>query len=326
MIIGKQREVPRKLLFYQAAKARLDDHHPIIPSIEEDIRRCEAGHAGEQRLDRLLTAKYHETNYHLIQGLRLPHGKDSYFQIDTLLYNQTHIIPIEVKNMTGEIIIERPMGQMIQIVGDQQYVYEDPLTQVELQAQHFYRWILRHGFPCITIEPLVMMSNSNCILKIENDPESRYRICRGRKVLFRIDDFHYKHQTKILTSDHMQEMSQLILLEDTEPSFDFEKVYKTPRTHLRPGVHCPKCRYLGMKYYHGSWICPRCRCKSVDAHLAALRDYFLLWGPEITNAIFRWFLGIDSADVAYRMLKKLNLQSRGKNKFQCYLLYWDLFT
>lgn len=326
MIIGKIRQVPRKLLFYQAARARLNSNHPLIPVIEEDIRRCEAGLAGEERLDRLMTAKYHEKDYHLIQGLQLPFGKDSHFQIDTLLLKPTHIIPIEVKNMTGELYIDRQIGQMIQTVGDKRYVYEDPLTQVQIQAQHFYHWMIKQGFPSIAVEPLVMMSNSNCILRIENDDaEAKSRICRGRKVLFRIDDFAYKHRTNILTQNQLHELTRLIIQEDMEQWYDFEKIYKTPRTVLRPGVQCMNCRCLGMKYYQGWWICPRCRHKSNDAYLLALRDYYLLWGPEITNAMFRWFLGVESIDVASKLLKKLNLPSNGSRKYRVYILSFDIY-
>ncbi|NMD68925.1 NERD domain-containing protein [Bacillus sp. DNRA2] len=326
MIIGKQRQVPRKLLFCQAARARLAVNHPLIPIIEEDIRRCEAGFAGEERLDRLLAAKYHDQNSHLIQGLQLPFCKDSNFQIDTLLLKPTHIVPIEVKNMTGELFIDRQIGQMIQSIGDKRFVYEDPLTQVHIQAQHLYQWILRHGFPSIMVEPLVMMSNSNCILRIENnDAEAQSRICRGRKVLFRIDDFDNKHRTNILTPNQLHEISRLIVQEDMEQWYDFEKIYKTPRSHLHPGVQCSNCRCLGMKYYQGWWICLRCRHKSSDAHLAALRDYYLLWGPEITNAMFRWFLGIDSIHVASKLLKKLNLPYKGQNKYRVYTLPFEIF-
>ncbi|WP_147534041.1 nuclease-related domain-containing protein [Bacillus marasmi] len=327
MIIGKHRQVPRKLLFYQAVKARLPINHPLLPIIEEDIRRCEAGLAGEERLDRLLTAKYHhEKDYHLIQGLQLPYAKDSTFQIDTLLLKPTHIIPIEVKNMTGELCIDRQIGQMIQTVGDKRYVYEDPLTQVQIQAQHFYHWMIERGFPSVTVEPLVMMGNSNCILRIDNnDAEAQYRICRGRKVLFRIDDLDYKHRTGILTPDQLHEISRLIVQEEVEQWYDFEKIYKTPRTALRPGVHCPVCEILGMKYYHGLWICSRCGCKSHDAHILALRDYYLIWGPEITNAMFRWFLGVESVHVASKLLKKLNLPSRGQNRYRVYTISFDIF-
>lgn len=326
MIIGKQRQIPRKLLFYQAVKARLQSNHPLLPIIEEDIRRCEAGVAGEKRLDRLLVARYPHKNYHLIQGLQLPFGKDSTFQIDTLLLKNTHIIPIEVKNMTGELFIDRQIGQMIQTVGDKRFVYEDPLTQVQIQAQHLYQWIIGHGFPGITIEPLVMMGNSNCILRIEkDDAEAQSRICRGRKVLFRIDDFDYKHRTNILTDDQLHKMSRLMVQEDMEQWYEFEKIYKTPRSHLHPGVQCSNCRCLGMKYYQGWWICARCRHKSSDAHLAALRDYYLLWGPEITNAMFRWFLGIESIHVASKLLKKLNLRYKGQNKYRVYTLPFKIF-
>ncbi|WP_318507479.1 hypothetical protein [Bacillus sp. T3] len=214
---------------------------------------------------------------------------------------------------------------MIQRLNDKEIGYEDPLMQAEFQVRQLRALLFKHGFPAIPIEPLVMMSNPNCIVKIENDPEARYRVCRGRQILYRIEDFAYKYKNEILCPAMLRKLGRLLIKMNSEPSFDIEKIYKIPRTDLRPGVHCPICLFLGMKYYQGAWFCPRCQCKSRDAHLIALRDYFLLWGEEITNAQFRWFLGVDSVHVASKMLKKLNLPSRGQNKYRVYLLSFDIY-
>jgi hypothetical protein len=303
---------------------RLFPSHPKIPLIEEDICRKEAGHIGEQRLDRLLT-NLPEKNYYLFQGLHIPNKDGSFFQIDNLLYHSTHIICTEVKYMTGELTIDRKSGQMIQRVENKQIGYEDPMMQAEFQVRQLRAWLAKYGFPSIPIEPLVMMSNPNCIVRIGGDPEALYRVCRGRQIMYRIEDFSYKYKNEILTPPMLKKLGRLLLKEDCEPRFDIEKIYKILRSELRPGVHCPDCRFLGMTYYQGSWFCPRCKCKSRDAHMPALRDYFLLHGSEITNQQFREFLGISNGDVAYQILKKLHLPSSGKNRHRTYQLLWDLF-
>ncbi|WP_318507480.1 nuclease-related domain-containing protein [Bacillus sp. T3] len=106
MIIS-ERKYPLKILFNNAAIGRLLPHHPKIPVILEDNRRKEAGHIGEQRLDRLLTTKLPPKDYHIFQGLHIPNKDGTYFQIDNLLYTATHIIPTEVKYMSGELSFDR---------------------------------------------------------------------------------------------------------------------------------------------------------------------------------------------------------------------------
>ena len=198
-LIISERKYPLRILFNNAAISRLLPHHPKIPIILEDNRRKESGHIGEQRLDRLLTTKLPSKDYHIFQGLHIPNKDGTYFQIDNLLYTATHIIPTEVKYMSGELTFDRASGQMIQRLNDKVIGYEDPLMQAEFQVRQLRALLFKHGFPAIPIEPLVMMSNPNCIVKIENDPEAQYRVCRGRQILYRIEDFSYKYKKEILS-------------------------------------------------------------------------------------------------------------------------------
>jgi hypothetical protein len=326
LLIHKKRMIPRRLLFSKAILGRLPPNHPVIPLIEEDIRRREAGFIGEQRLDNLLT-KLPEKELHIFQGLHLPNEDGSYFQMDTFIYNSSHGLDIEVKNMNNELIIDRKAGQMIQKLETKQIGYEDPLLQAQLQLRQFREWLIRHKLPYFPLEPLVMMSNPNCILRFDNDPVAQYRICRGRQVLYRIEEFEGKYKKEIMTPELMKKLKKLLLKEDFEPFFEIERIFKISRTEIRCGVHCPvqECRHLGMIYHQGVWVCPRCRHKSWDAFLPALRDYFLFYGPEITNQQFRRFLRIGSVHVASKMLRNLGLPSIGEKKYRVYQLPFDIF-
>ncbi|WP_144061515.1 hypothetical protein [Bacillus sp. 1NLA3E] len=184
----------------------------------------------------------------------------------------------------------------------------------------------KHQFPDMPLEHLVVMINQNCILKFDGYTiAEQFRVCRGRQVLPRIDTISNQHGPDVLNPAMIRKLSRLLIKNDTEPSFDIEKIYKISRAGLRNGVFCPDCKCLGMSYHHGSWFCPRCKCQSRDAHLPALRDYFLLWGPEITNRQFRDFLCIDSVHKASKMLKKLNLPSIGTKKQRVYQLSFNIF-
>lgn len=133
----------------------------------------------------------------------------------------------------------------------------------------------------------------------------------------------HKYKEVRLDHDTIRKLSRLLVKKHTEPSYDIEKTYRIPRSDLLSGVHCPSCSQLGMKYKRGSWHCGKCGCKSREAHLAALRDYYLLFGPTITNAQFREFLQLDSVYVASKMLKKLKLPYTGANKNRVYQLSFN---
>ncbi|MGJ7920197.1 nuclease-related domain-containing protein [Neobacillus sp. LXY-4] len=301
-------------------------NHPKIPIIEEDSRKREAGFIGEQKLDRLLTT-HPQKDYHMFNGLHLGNNNGSTFQIDSFIYCPRYFLITEVKNMNGELTFDRQAGQLIQRVDNKQIGYEDPLLQAEFQVRQLKIWLIQNGFPVPPIEHLVMMSHQNCVLRFLNtDSHDQYRICRGRQVIFRIEDFDVKYKHDVFTPAMMRKLTKLLLKKHFEPSFDIEKIYRISRSELLNGVHCPICRLLGMIYYQGWWICPTCGCKSKDAWLPALRDYYLLHGPWITNQQFREFLGIESGDVAYQHLKKLNLKTSGNNKQRFYHLTWDLFN
>ncbi len=323
--IPKARVRPRKLYFNEAIIGRVRPNHPKIPIIEEDNRRKEAGFAGEQKFDKLTTT-LPKKDYHMFQGLHLTNEDGSSFQIDSFIYNPRYFLDTEVKNMSGELTIDRKAGQMIQKIDNRQFGYEDPLLQAEFQKRHFKNWLMRNGFPIPPFEHLVMMSNQNCVLKFENcNLEDQYRVCRGRQVIYRIEDFDQKYKVEVYSPAMLRKLTRLLLKNDTEPTFDIEKIYQIPRSDLLNGVHCPICRFLGMIYHHGWWICPKCCYKSRDTHLPALRDYFLLYGPEITNQQFREFVGIKSIHTASKMIKKLDLPSTGKNKHRVYQLSFNLF-
>ncbi len=125
-LADKDRIRPRKLYFNEAALRRAPLNHPKIPYIEEDIRRQEAGYAGEKRVDTILE-NLPKQKYHILQGLRLTNEIEYHFQIDIVMLSPTHLLTIEVKNLAGELTFDKKAGQLIQKIDNKQIGYEDPL-------------------------------------------------------------------------------------------------------------------------------------------------------------------------------------------------------
>jgi hypothetical protein len=322
-LIYLKRKKPQRMLFNEAIILRLRNNHPRIPIIEQDNGKRESGFYGEQKLDSMLNQYLPEKEYTFLNDLWLPCG-NSHFQIDSFVATPTCLIDVETKNMKGEITLKRDYHQMIQTYDDTKNGYEDPLLQAQFQVRQLKEFLRKYHFPVIPIEYLVMMSHPNTILKTENYPEAQFRLCRGRQVIYRIEDLTKKYHLP-LDRDLIRKLYRLLIKKQVKPSLDIEKIYKIPRSDLLTGVHCPSCRYLGMIYCRGSWHCPQCKCKSANAHLAALHDYYLLYGHTITNQQFREFLRIPSMKTASKMLVRLDLPHSGCKKQRVYQLLPEIF-
>jgi hypothetical protein len=322
LLINKPRPKPIILEFIEAVLGRIPPTHPRIPAILVDKNRHEAGYTGEKRLDTYL--KYlPEHSYNILNDLRLSNGP-FFFQIDSLLLDSKKILLVDAKNMKGKLYFDKKFGQLIQ---NDEVGYEDPIVQAEMHVRELKKWLKDHKFPIVPIEYLILMSNKKCIL-YSNDSKAIYHICRGRNLIHRIDEVtaKYSQAVDMLSPEQYRKLIKLFIKKHIDPSYNIETLYQIPPSELLPGVHCPDCNFQGMVYCRGSWLCKKCGCKSKDAHLRALRDYFLLFGPRITNQQFRVFLCLDSEDIAYKLLKKLNLPSIGKNKHRIYHLSWDIWA
>ncbi len=318
-MIQKERTKPRKLYFFEALLRRFLADNPKITVIEPAKSRVEAGYLGEQRIDYYLNF-LPEKDYYIFHDLHLFNGK-FHFQIDTLIITSTYILVIEIKNMNGELDFHENSGQLIQKKDNIQNGYDDPLLQAEFQVRQLKELLLKNHFPELPFEYLVMIANPNFILNLTKSSKAQNRVCRGHLLVKRIEALTKKYQLEKLTPEKIRKMSKCLLKNHTEPSITIEN-YHISRGEIQTGVHCPDLCVLGMTYNRGKWTCPKCGYISKDAHLFALQDYFLLFGPSITNLQFREFLHLSSDDIANKMLRKLNLPYTGKNKQRIYQLSW----
>jgi len=113
--------------------------------------------------------------------------------------------------------------------------------------------------------------------------------------------------------DHYK-VGKLILTHCKEYDRDVLADHRISRKELKPGVRCSVCGWLGMKRIYKKWLCPECKHASRYAHKAALKEYFLLIKPWITNKICRYWLQIDSKSLATRIFKESNLKYDAKRK------------
>lgn len=320
-MIHKARSKPRILHFNEAILGRIPANHPKVPMILDSINRHEAGYAGERKLDYYLE-QLPKNHYNILNDLRL-HNSNTFFQLDSVLITLKYILLVDSKNIAGRLNFDNQFDQLIQ---NDETTYENPLLQGKLHARDTRKWLLTHQFPSVPIEYLVVLTNNNCLIQSVDDPATLFRVCRGRSVIQRIEGLtnQYTNAPNVLTSEQCHQLIKLLLAKHTDPVYDIEKIYNISRSEVKSGVHCPTCKLLGCIYHRGKWICPKCGCESYGAHLKALRDYYLLFGPLITNQQFCEFLHFPSMDLSYKKLISLNLPSSGPKKTRIYQLSWDI--
>jgi len=83
---------------------------------------------------------------------------------------------------------------------------------------------------------------------------------------------------------------------------------------LITGVQCGKCERFGMVKIKRTWQCPICSHRDSDAHIAAVKEWFVLIGVQMSNSDCRKFLQVSQHQTVTRILKGMNLIITGKGK------------
>jgi hypothetical protein len=315
----KDRTIPLKILILEALLRHLPLNHPKRPLISEELRRRQAGYHGEVSLD-IYFSSLPKQKYMILHDLNLPDG-DYNCQIDTLLLTPEFALVIEVKNMAGKLIFDTENEQFIQINNGKEKGYPYPIAQAERHQNYIKKLMVAHHFPPVPIDYLVINSNgySSYAITGNNAYNVRPRVSKADVFLKKLQFFENKYTNPLLTAKDLRKLSRLLLKMNTPPTSYFFKNYGIQRSDLLTGVHCPSCTSNHPQFRDKQkWYCPSCHKFSKDAHINALKDYFLLFNTKITNQQFREFTHLKSADTAKRLLLSTNLDYSGTNKLRFY--------
>lgn len=322
-MIAKYRTIPIEILIYEAITRRLPDHHPRKPEFLSKLNRWKAGYKGEKEVDYYLSL-FPDDDLTIFQYLRPPHH-NGHFQIDTLIISAWFMAVIESKNFAGTIELDPELDQLLQNSDGAEKAYSNPILQAEIQSSHLAKWLLKYQLPLPPIEMFVTISNPQTIIKNPyHHKEVAYRLCRAARIPFKISTLKSKHDKEKLTNKDLKKVTRL-LLKQHEPFIPDPRSLDIP-PDLLTGVMCPHCSTFRMERTHGAWFCKNCGKTSREAHKGAVRDYFLLYGPVLTNIQLRKFLHIDSEDTVTRILHSMNLLTAGTTKNRTYSPPKDFFN
>lgn len=312
----EERQPPLRLQQEEALARRLSKSSPLLPKIHSSIEGRKAGYRGEKAMDYHLT--FLPPNKYLI--LRGPHLIDQYsFQIDTLLLSPNLIILIETKNFAGEIFFDKDSNQMIQKNDSIEKGYDNPLEQVKRQTYQLKNVLSKFKFPFIPTEHYVTFSNPKTILKT-NDPQLFKRIFHAEHFIKNLAIAEKRYPNSVTDDKMIRKIYRTLAKESKKTkSKGVLEIWEVSEEEVIRGVECPGCQRIPMTRLHHTWFCPSCKLISKDAHVAAIKDYFLLIGPTITNKQCREFLHIPSRRTAERILQSMGLNKIGTTKGTYYM-------
>ncbi|WOV88032.1 nuclease-related domain-containing protein [Sporosarcina oncorhynchi] len=313
-MIYKNRTMPNILKALQALNKRLPRNHTKKNIIEKELYSSRAGYAGELELDTYMT-DYNPTHpYALLNDLYL-HINGVYFQIDSLLITPTAFIVIEVKNYAEKTVVTKNPIQFIKVYknGDRK-ARPNVINEVNRKIQHLEKWLNKRNIQP-HIEGLITFAQTNELSFESPNP--------GMKILSTDEAPAYLESLSTQSSTLNEESIHNIAIdlakhhEEYNP-FPLVARYGIKPSDIMPGVLCPSCLQLGMKWNREKWNC-QCGHKGKVEHLHTIGEWFMLIQPTITNREFRYFTRLANQNVARTLLKKSGLQKLGEKRTSHYI-------
>lgn len=296
----------------QALVTRLQLTHPQYQSLQQELKIKEAGDFGEQYVMKELQQIALLNDCYVFHNVILP----SVFpmQIDILLIVPNAIILLEIKNIRGTVHFKSDPRQLIRTSeSGEVHVFTHPEIQLEQYIQGMKHFLDTQHIS-IPIYGAVVFPFNNVNIHRE---DGRLPILMAKELPI----FLHQHLGKNKETVTMTAIKNLILshLRNRTP-FPLCQYYKIDAPALRRGVYCENCGEFGMGKLKIGWHCQMCQHRCRDAHIQALKDYYMLIGETITNRECRDFLMIGSEHIAKRLLQKLQLPRSGSNKYSSYKL------
>jgi hypothetical protein len=308
-MIYLERKEPQIVTKIEALIGRLSENFGKLDLIKKDYASFKAGYQGEKRIDYYFSLM-DQTKYDFYHGIRLFNGKD-YFQIDTLIVSNYFYFSSRNKKSFWYNHLQKD-NQFTQ----NNRVITNPFSQVKLQKLQFVDWLERHKFPPFPVDTLITMANPST--KIEAPlgfPDNYWKLGYGHDLIDKIHIYEKSYKKELISNKERRRLKKLLLKYHTPLEVNLQRKYGVTKGDIIPGVQCPPpCLFIPMTYNNGIWSCPKCLHQSIDAYKNDIKNYFLIFGPTITNKEYREFTGVQSRYTATRHLSALNLPHTGTNK------------
>lgn len=301
----------------EAAQARLRENNPLLEQFSQKHANILAGIGGEEGVANELNKHTFAMDHRIFHDLSL--SSSSLFQMDSLFLTPSYGIIFEVKNIAGKLRFLDNPPQLIQIKDNgQEKGYDSPAAQVERNGELLNIWLQSRNIQLQLFRVVVLAYPKQIVEKaparttilFPNLIPQYIRSLPQKQT--KLDNETFNWLTSELLNNHIRYIPDPIC-----------ETYKIPKHEIRTGVSCEKCGFIGMEKTTRSWHCPKCKISNPLAFQKTIREWFLLFGGNMTNTDCREFLHVDSIYAASRILKSMNLRSNGTYKNRSYTIDWE---
>ncbi|WP_431027839.1 nuclease-related domain-containing protein [Lysinibacillus sp. LZ02] len=307
-----ERKKSSQLLYYQALLRRIYKHDVEYEDFHKQFISLEAGHSGEQRTDREFIDIALTHPHYLLYNLELLNAQGTSHQIDSILFTPNFLLIVEIKNMNGTLFYTAAHHQFGRIRHNGQVdIFSDPFAQSHRHQKVLERLLHRWGFR-IPVMYVVVVANSN--VRFDHSLQHYPILQLSGLRLFE------QYSTEYANTTELEKLSMYLLNTLHRPAV--KRFVASER--LRKGVLCAKCQFQEvMIYVNRTWYCTKCGEQDKKAVHQALHDYRLLISDRITNKEFRDFVGIESMQVASKILSRLGYEKIGDKRGRVYIIPED---
>ncbi|TGB03880.1 NERD domain-containing protein [Halobacillus salinus] len=192
----------------------LESNSTFYHSLQEELLKIASGHHGEKNTDYYL--QYTPDHMTHLKDIRLFDGIQ-HFQVDSLLTSDSHLTIIDVKNHKGKLIFDFDNQQLIRDYKGQKDYYTDPFIQVEHHKLQLTRWLHHHNFPQVPIEPYIIISNPQTVLKTHGRDAHGYknRIIRAKRLPHLLNKLPYRQKPVPWNSEERERFHQFVQKKNT---------------------------------------------------------------------------------------------------------------
>ncbi len=310
-----ERGFSSKIIVLEALKRRIEVGHAKHEYVSSLLRRAEIGYRGEMKVDRLWREVIVPTNALLIHSYEIRNDFGNLHQMDTIFVCPHFIFILEIKNVSGYIWYEKDKHQFLRkkLTGEVES-FQSPFDQVQRHVDIIERMIERLGLVLPVHKAVVIAESSTVIGEVPKE----FQIFHAIGLPAELKKLLLKYSNSALYQVHYELLANYLL------SLHRPSIY-VPRFEIPPLRKGPICGCgRVMRYNFGKFLCS-CGMKSKEPLYQGLHDYRVLISESITNREFREFFIIDSQQCASKILKRMNLQSKGTTKDKSYLIPEDIW-
>ncbi|MFY0518386.1 nuclease-related domain-containing protein [Lysinibacillus sp. UGB7] len=305
MIVKPFMPSPRTLGLH-ALVARLPSTHPQYQKLQKELKNKEAGDFGEQYITNELQKLQPLSDCHIFHNVILPTILP--MQIDILIITPSGIIILEIKNIRGTVHFKSDPRQLIRTTETGEVrTFTHPEIQLEQYIQAMQHFLDAHRITMPLYGAIVFPFNNVDVHR----EGSGLPIVMGKELPI------YIHKLLARKLDFaINDVSHIILsqLQQQKNPFPLCRYYHIEPSVLQRGVYCESCGQFGMLKLKATWFCQKCEHRCKEAHVSALKDFYMLVGDTMTNRECRDFLNVGSPHVTKRLLQRLFLTRSGTGK------------